>query len=45
MILSLGIFTFLAMVGVAFAALAWVSDYRLASEHERPERFHWLRRW
>ena len=45
MILSLGIFTFLGLVGLAFAALAWVSDYRLAREDEQPESFRWLRRW
>ena len=45
MIFSLGIFTLLALVGVAFAALTWASEYRLAREHERPESFRWLRRW
>lgn len=45
MILSLGIFTLLALFGLGFAALAWVSDYRLVREDEWPERFRWLRRW
>ena len=45
MIYSLGIFILLAMVGLAFATLAWATEYRLASEDERPESFRWLRRW
>ena len=42
---SLGIFTLLSALGVGLAAFAWVTDYRLVREDDRPESFRWLRRW
>jgi hypothetical protein len=45
MIISLGIFSMLAMLGLGFSAFAWVTDYRLAREDQRGESIRWLRRW
>ena len=45
MILSLGTFALLFLIGLGVATLAWVSDYRLAGEIERPECSRRLRRW
>jgi tetratricopeptide (TPR) repeat protein len=44
-IIPLGIGVFLTFLAAMFALLAWTTEYRLATEEQRPASNRWLIRW